>query len=118
MRPILNFLTLFTSLSTLLCCALPALLVTLGMGAAMAGFLSKYPELIWLSENKLALFITGGILLTMGGILQYYSPKQECPIDKKEACNETKNLSKFIYISSIVIYLIGLSFAYIIPLFL
>ena len=118
MRPILNFLTLFTSLSTLLCCALPALLVALGMGAAMAGFLSKYPQLIWLSENKLALFITGAAFLTVGGFIQFKQKQLACPIEKKEACSETRSLSRWIYGASVLIYLIGLSFAYILPHFI
>jgi len=118
MKRVLNVLSLFTSVSTLLCCALPALLVAVGMGAAMAGFLSKYPQLIWLSENKLSLFVAGALLLGIGGFLQFWATPAECPIDKKEICNETKGFSRIIYIVSLVIYFIGLSFAYVIPLFL
>lgn len=33
---ILGYLSLFTSLGTLLCCALPSLLVALGLGATVA----------------------------------------------------------------------------------
>lgn len=117
MKSLLSFFTLFTSLSTLICCALPALLVTLGMGAAMAGFLSQNPELIWLSENKFYLFIIGGILLLGAGYMQFQNPK-ECPIDKREDCENTKNISKIIYWVSVVIFIIGFSFAYILPYFL
>ena len=35
-----SYLSLFTSLSTLLCCALPSLLVLFGLGASVASFLS------------------------------------------------------------------------------
>lgn len=118
MKKVTQFLTLFTSFSTLLCCALPALLVSLGLGAAMAGFLSKYPQLIWLSENKLFIFIAGGMLLGLGGILQFSLPKKECPIDFKEACEETKDWSKPLYFVSLIIYLIGFAFAYVLPRFL
>ena len=41
-QTILPSLSLFTSVGTLLCCALPALLVTLGMGAALAGFVQRH----------------------------------------------------------------------------
>jgi hypothetical protein len=116
-KKLTQFLTLFTSFSTLICCALPALLVSLGLGAAMAGFLSKYPQLIWISEHKLIIFIVGGVLLALGGYLQFSKPK-ECPIDYKEACEETKDWSKPVYIVSVVIYLIGFAFAYILPYFL
>ena len=37
---------LFTSFGTLICFALPALFVALGMGAAVAGIVSAVPQLI------------------------------------------------------------------------
>ena len=47
-RSVLPTLTLFGSFSTLLCCALPALLVSLGAGAVTIGLVSAVPQLIWL----------------------------------------------------------------------
>ena len=119
MKGVLNFFTLFTSLSTLLCCALPALIVGLGMGAAMAGFLAQYPELIWISENKTWLFAIGGVLLALGGVLQYSQRNAPCPINEKgEACTDTRKNSRIIYYISIFIYLVGFSFAYVLPYFI
>jgi len=116
MKAVLNFFTLFTSLSTLLCCALPALIVGLGMGAAMAGFLAQYPELIWISEHKTWLFAIGGVLLVLGGVLQYTQRNAPCPINEKgEACADTRKNSLIIYYISVFIYLVGFSFAYILP---
>ena len=37
--PLWDYLSLFTSFRTLLCCTLPSLLVLLGMGATVAGSL-------------------------------------------------------------------------------
>lgn len=113
----LNFLTLFTSFSTLICCALPALMVSLGLGASLVGLLSKYPELIWLSDNKLILFSVGGALLALGGIWQYKARNMPCPIDPdlRHACLTGRKWSFRIYIVSVIIYLIGFSFAYILP---
>ena len=62
---IVLFLSLFTSLSTLLCCALPALLVLLGFGAVFAGLTASIPQIIWLAERKGLLFSIGGILLVL-----------------------------------------------------
>lgn len=45
-------LALFASLGTLICCAVPLLLVTLGFGAAVASLTSTVPWLIPLSERK------------------------------------------------------------------
>jgi len=42
----LSYLSLFTSLGTLLCCALPSLLVLFGLGATVASVLSEVPWLV------------------------------------------------------------------------
>ncbi len=113
----LNFLTLFTSFSTLICCALPALLVSLGLGASLVGVLSYFPELIWLSNHKGYLFLFGGSLLFFGGVWQFKARSLPCPIDPKlkASCIQGRELSFKVYLLSLFIYLIGLSFAYILP---
>ncbi len=117
MKKTLAFLSLFTSVSTLLCCALPALFVVLGFGAAFAGVVGSFPQLIWLSENKIVLFSIGAIFLTFGGILQWQARKQLCPIDGNlgQACSTTRDWSKPLYFSSVGIYLIGAFFAFVAP---
>lgn len=50
-NPLLSYLALFTSLGTLLCCALPSLLVLLGMGATAASFLAALPWLVTLATE-------------------------------------------------------------------
>jgi hypothetical protein len=106
--------SLFTSMSTLFCCAIPALFVTLGMGAAFAGLLSHVPQLIWLSEHKGGLFLFAGIMLILGGFAQYKAKDLPCPIDPMEAdaCAKTRKWSKVIYLVSVAIYVIGFTFAY------
>ena len=49
---LLSYLSLFTSFGTLLCCALPSLLVLLGLGATVASFLAAVPSLVTLSRHK------------------------------------------------------------------
>lgn len=117
MKKVLAFFSLFGSLSTLVCCALPALFVVLGMGAAFAGIVSAFPELIWLSENKTILFLISGVLLAASGVLQYYSRPAACPIDPQTgaACRETKSWSRYVYFVSLGIYLCGAFFAFVIP---
>ena len=46
------FGTLLASTATLVCCVLPAVLVSLGAGAVLAGLVSSFPQLVWLSEHK------------------------------------------------------------------
>ncbi len=115
----LPFFTLFSSFSTLLCCALPALLISLGMGAAMISLTSNFPALIWLSKHKLELFIFAGILLAISGYFTF-KKGQSCPADPKlaKACTKLKRINKIIFLVSVILYLIGFFFAYIINYFL
>ena len=43
------FGTLLASSATLVCCVLPAALVSIGAGAAMVELISAFPQLVWLS---------------------------------------------------------------------
>lgn len=72
--------TLFLSTGTLLCCALPILLVSLGMGAVVASVVGSAPWLVELSRHKIWLFATTGVLLLIDGWLIYRSGRQ-CPTD-------------------------------------
>jgi hypothetical protein len=62
-NPLLSYLSLFTSLGTLLCCALPSLLVLLGLGATVASFLSAVPWLVTLARHKVWVFTVSGALI-------------------------------------------------------
>lgn len=109
------WLALAASGSTLVCCALPALLVSLGAGAVLASLVSTFPALIWLSQHKLALFVGAGVMLVIGGWLQ--SRPAACPLDPElaRACARYKRVSRWVYIASVVLYLIGGFFAYLLP---
>lgn len=115
---LIDFLTLFSSASTLVCCALPALLVSLGLGATLAGILTYVPQLIWLSNHKGIIFGLGAVLLLGGGILQKINQNAPCPIDPKlrKSCLSTRKNSLMIYLGSVGIYLVGAFFAFIAPL--
>ncbi|MGZ6469374.1 MAG: hypothetical protein ACXWQJ_18880 [Bdellovibrionota bacterium] len=117
MTRFISFLSLFTSASTLLCCALPALFVTLGFGAAFAGLVGNVPQLIWLSEHKIPLFVMGALMLATGGALQLQARRLACPIDPQlgAACATTRDWSGPIYYVSVAIYLVGAFFAFIAP---
>src|ERR1700688_4938867 len=68
---LLSYLSLFTSFGTLLCCALPSLLVLLGLGATVASFLSTVPWLVTLSHHKSWVFAISGLLITGNFIYTY-----------------------------------------------
>lgn len=114
---ILDTLTLFTSFSTLICCALPALFVTLGAGAVLAGIVVEVPQLIWLSEHKVALFTFAGTMLAVSGLLRYRNRNAPCPIDpgQAQACSRLRKTSGVVYAVSLAIYATGFFFAFIAP---
>jgi mercuric ion transport protein len=53
---LMNYLSLFGSFSTLVCCALPSLLVLFGMGAAVVSMLTVAPWLVTMSRHKIWTF--------------------------------------------------------------
>jgi hypothetical protein len=118
MKRLIAFLTLFTSASTLICCALPALFVMLGLGASFAGLIGAVPQLVWFSENKVIVFGFGAVMLAIGGFFQFRSRIEVCPIDPKlgNACKETKNWSKGLYLFSVGMFGLGAFFAFVIPI--
>lgn len=115
MKRAIAFLSLFTSAGTLVCCALPALFVALGLGAAFAGIVGSVPQLIWFSENKLWIFSIGAAVLALAGILQWKARGMACPIDPIQgaACKNTRDWSKVIYFVSIAIYMTGAFFTFV-----
>ncbi|WP_373999526.1 hypothetical protein [Bdellovibrio bacteriovorus] len=112
-----TFLTLFGSAGTLICCALPALLVSLGLGAVLAGLASEVPGLIWVSENKLEVFIFAGAMLALNGFWIWKNRNAPCPLDPKlrDACISGRKFSIRVYILSLVVFLTGFFFAFVAP---
>ncbi len=111
----LAVVSLFASVSTLFCCALPALLVALGMGAVVAGLISNMPVLVWLSEQKKMVFVIAGILLALSGFSRFKgAQKATCPVDpvKAKACTLLKKISFIIFWIALGFYAIGLFFAF------
>jgi hypothetical protein len=117
----LSWLSVFTSGSTLVCCALPALLVALGAGAALAGLVSAVPQLVWLSEHKLALFSVAGAMLVVAGLVQWRARQAfVCPADPAlaDACSTTQDMSLWVWWISTAIFCVGAFFAFAAPLIL
>ncbi|GBD32569.1 hypothetical protein HRbin33_01539 [bacterium HR33] len=80
MRPIssglASYLSLFASIGTLICCALPSLLVLLGLGATVASVVSNFPFLITLSRNKEWVFAAAGVLIGLNFLYVYrFAPR-------------------------------------------
>lgn len=120
MNRVANFLTLFTSMSTLICCALPALLVSVGLGAVMAGLASNVPGLVWISEHKLGVFSIAAAMLALNGFFLWMNRNTPCPIDPKlrATCIKGRQVSKIVYFVSLGIFGTGAFFAYLAPIVL
>tara|TARA_B100000035_G_C20999202_1_gene554035 strand:+ start:893 stop:1288 length:396 start_codon:yes stop_codon:yes gene_type:complete len=117
---LVNYLSLFASSGTIICCALPVLLVSIGAGAVLSSLIAVFPQLVILSIYKIPIFIGAFIMLIISGMLQYHSRGLPCPANKKQAyaCMQTRKVSMIIYFSSVGIFIIGLLFAFIFPLFI
>lgn len=108
-----SWLVLFTSSATLVCCALPIILVTLGLGAVSASLFSTLPFLVTLTHYKLAMFIVSAVLLGLGGWALFRS-NRHCPIDPvlAQQCNKAHRFNKWLWGLSVFIWLLGFSAAY------
>ena len=108
------FLSLFTSTGTLICCALPALLVSLGAGAVMAGLIEAVPQITWLGKNKALVFAIAGALLAVSGAWQWYARRLPCPADRAQAdaCARARQVSRIVWGLSVAVYATGFFFAF------
>jgi hypothetical protein len=115
---ITSLVALFASSGTLVCCALPALLVAVGAGAALSSLVSAVPQLVWISEHKLGVFSFAAMMLAFAGALQWRNRNAPCPVDPalRNACLRTRKVSLRVYLLSLALFLIGGWFAFIQPL--
>ena len=116
---VLSYFSLFTSLGTLLCCALPSLLVLLGLGATVATVLASVPWLVTLSHHKVWVFTVAGVLITLNFIQTYAvgprlrSTNESCSPENPEACDTATRVSKAVLWIAAAIYALGFFVAYV-----
>jgi mercuric ion transport protein len=114
-----SYLSLFTSLGTLLCCALPSLLVLLGLGATVASVLSEAPWLVTMSHHKTWVFIVAGVLISGNFVYVYaIAPKLQmrtraCDPGAPDSCRTASRFSRVVLWCSAVLYMVGCFTAYI-----
>ncbi len=114
---LLNYFSLFSSFSTLICCALPSVLVLLGMGTTVASLLSAAPWLVSLSRHKIWTFSIAGTLIALSFLVTYLiAPRlrqgEACNADDPTTCGEVSKLSRVILWGSAVIWSCGFFVAY------
>ena len=114
---LLNYFSLFSSFSTLLCCALPSILVLLGMGTTVASLLLAAPWLVDLSRHKVWTFSIAGVLIAVSFVMTYrIAPLllegETCDADDPTTCGEVSKVSRVILWGSAVLWSCGFFVAY------
>ena len=114
---LLNYFSLFSSFSTLICCALPSVLVLLGMGTTVASLLSAAPWLVSLSRHKIWTFAIAGVLIATSFVMTYaIGPRlrkgEVCDADDPATCGEVSKISRVILWGSAIIWSCGFFIAY------
>ena len=110
--------SLVAASGTLVCCAIPALLVALGAGAALSSLISVFPQLVWLSENKGLVFGVATAAMVLAGIVQWKNRNAPCPTDPhlRDACLRTRKFSARIFMTSVACLALGAWFAFVQPI--
>lgn len=120
---VLGWLALFSSTGTLVCCALPSLLVLLGLGATVATVLSAAPWLVTLSRHKGWVFTLSGLLIA-GNFLYLYRLAPRLAAARgacrpgQAACGAASRVSRAVLWLSASLYLAGFAVAFLLPVYL
>src|SRR5579863_9644694 len=110
---LLSFATLLFSGGTLLCCALPILLVSLGLGAGVVYMTNTFPWLVTLSHYKIWTFTISGAFLALTAWV-IYRPGRACPTDPELArlCRKADRWNRWVFWLTVGVYCVGFFAAY------
>jgi len=110
-------LTLLASSGTLVCCVLPAVMVSLGAGAALAGLVTAVPQLVWLSEHKALVFGSAVVMLALSAALLWRARRLPCPADPAAAlaCRRLRTASAVLWWAALAGIATGALFAFVLP---
>lgn len=114
---LMPMLGLFTSMGTLVCCVLPLVFVSLGMGAALVGLVSAAPWLVWLSAHKVWVFSISGLMIGVSWYSVWRQKYIPCPTDKRLAlaCKRLRVFSWFMVGISTALWAVGFTVAIVLP---
>lgn len=115
-----GWLVLFASSTTLVCCALPILLVSIGLGAVSASLFANVPFLVTVAQYKAWMFGASGGLLALTAWLLFRSDRA-CPADPElaELCETAHGWNTRLFWVSVGIWVVGFGTAYLaLPVYL
>lgn len=109
----LGWLALFASTGTLLCCALPILLVSIGMGAVVASLTSQFPVLVALASYESWMFGGSALILGIAAWVLWKSPVS-CPADPILAgrCKRAQTWNRSIFFLALAVWSVGFTAAF------
>ena len=113
-------LLLFFTVPTLICCALPILLISLGFGATVASLYGQQlPFLQWFGLNSVITFSVSGIILLVSGLI-LFKDNRSCPADPELAiaCVQARRWNVYFWSFSLIIWGIGALTAFVLPHFI
>ena len=108
-----GWLALFASLGTLLCCALPILLVVMGFGAVVATVMYQFPWLVTLAEQESWMFGISVVILAVCAWV-IWAQRESCPTDPALAlrCKLVKRWNHRLFWGALTIWGIGFTSAF------
>ncbi len=111
-----TWLALFAATGTLICCALPTVFVSLGLGAVVASVTYRFPFLVTLSDYPALMFGGSFVLLALAAWIAFIRPLQ-CPADPVLArrCRQARTWNQRIWWLSTGLWLLGFSARFILP---
>lgn len=108
---------LLASSGALVCCVLPAVMVSLGAGAGLVTLLGFFPQLIWLSQHKGLVFGFATAMLIFAGLLLHRARRAPCPADLRlaMACQRLRRWSVGLYGFAVIATVVSALFAFVLP---
>lgn len=108
-----GWVVFLASSTTLICCTLPILFVSLGLGAASAALFSNFPLLTLLAQNKFWMFLLSATMIVLAAWVLFRAGRT-CPEDAvlAEKCARADRWNKRLLIGSGAIWFIGFIGAY------
>lgn len=104
----LGWLALFVSTGTLICCALPIALMTLGFRATIAAMTSNLPHLVTLSIQKAWVFATSAVLLGVAGWLTWRRGTAcSADVETGESCSRARLWNRRVFWMAPAIWGVG-----------
>lgn len=108
-----GWLVLLTASTTLVCCVIPIVLVTLGFGAVVAALYGNLPFLTFMGLHKEWTFALTALILALAA-WALFRPGRACPADPElaRACESADKWNRRLFFASLALWGIGFFAAY------